>query len=170
MAELFDNITRVFGSGLPRRRMLQLLAGVFAGGALPALWPARAAGIVQCATPFPGGDNDAIFVENCHTLIFPGDHDRCCNAALNRVSRANCPTTCPKIGGDWTCNSTCSETNPDKLVCAGAGSNLYCYCDAPPGKNCCGIGNYCTSGTQKCCGTFCGPIGQPCPNNPSPSR
>lgn len=122
MSQLFDDLSRIVGSGITRRRMLKLIGIAFAGGTLPALWPTRAGAFVACAQTFDGGADTSISVESCHVTVFPDDKDKCCDAALQKLSKLMCPTTCPKIGGIVTCNATCSQTNPDKLDCAASSS------------------------------------------------
>lgn len=176
MAELFDDISRIAGSGIPRRQMLRLIAGVLAGSAIPALWATRASAFVACGTSFN-------FMTGSEALLYPCatsglHHDlgvECCQKARDKgveAAKLQCPSTCPYIVvTSWQCNpdaGTCGQ-NDDRLVCSGEGY-YYCHCDASPGHSCCGAGTYCTTATQKCCGTFCGPIGQPCPNNPSYPR
>lgn len=65
MAELFDDITRIVGGRIPRRRALKLIMGLFAGGALGLLADssvAAQAGVGQCYTrasclgPMTGGN------------------------------------------------------------------------------------------------------------------
>jgi hypothetical protein len=176
MSELFDDISRITGSGIPRRRMLKLIAVTFAGGALPMLWPTRAATFEDCQ-PFNVPCDVEVTAQNCSSL-----HDtdlqnvilQCCEA--NRVkaeqqARSKCPNNyplaIPYVAVD--CHGTC---NGNKYTCTS--NDLYCcYCDAPPGQRCCGVNAngvvvHCSTTTQKCCGAGCIPIANFCrPTNPS---
>jgi hypothetical protein len=179
MAELFDDISRIVGSHLPRRRMLKLIAGVFAGGALPAaLWPTRSAAFVMCGLQFTAGGHSSFPLAGCKNA--PGSTQQtagnsCCDAALNNAlasAQQQCVTTCPRaalVAGTWDCTSSCSTTDVDSVTCAGNGT-FYCYCDAGPNLSCCGLNNYCNKPAQNCCGTTCVAAGTQCPTNPTNPR
>jgi hypothetical protein len=177
MAELFDDLSRIVGSGIPRRRMLKLIAITFAGGALPALWPTRAAALVGCG---PGYSfyvpcDAEVTAQNCsslHGTELQNVNIQCCEA--NRVkaeqqAQSKCPNACPIAtpAGAVNCHGTC---NGNKFTCT-SNDPYQCGCDAPVGWICCGrnaqgIVVYCFTATQKCCGNYCREIGKPCQDSP----
>jgi hypothetical protein len=54
MAELFDDITRIVGSNISRRRALTFIMDAVIGGSVAALWPVRAKAQTSCCLqPFP---------------------------------------------------------------------------------------------------------------------
>jgi hypothetical protein len=175
MAELFDEISRIVGSGVPRRQMLRLMAVAFAGGALPALWPARAAAFEVCNETFNAGSLGGNPGGNCDGL----SHDdllNTCNAyyagylhSLIQTNAGRCPATCPPFVDSYGTSAECIEHYGD-FYCAVTNVVLRCHCNAPPGHTCCGVGVFCTPGTQKCCGTYCAPLNQTCSSNPSNPR
>jgi hypothetical protein len=174
MAELFDDISRIVGSGMPRRRMLRLMAVAFAGGALPAsLWPAQAQGVQQCGYQFTIPDMGTFVEVNCSAMTSDQMRDQCiprCQQTLNSLPptyASQCPTTCPPSGTSG-CSWSCEDG--DTLYCIATNIKLSCHCDAPAGQTCCSLGVYCNGRTQKCCGTYCGPIGQTCAGNPTNPR
>jgi hypothetical protein len=182
MSQLFDDLSRIVGSGIPRRQMLKLMAAAFTGGVLPALWPTPAAAYIACTKQFTAMWDTQTTVDCPDTLnVGPSawkDNtcqaraDCCGTTATNQAitsAQGQCPTTCPYIVVDtaWSCSGYCNaEAN---LVCR-VSATVHCDCIAPTGKKCCGFNNFCTSGTQSCCGTFCVPFGSPCPSSASPSR
>ena len=91
MAEIFDDISRVVGSQLPRRRALKLIMGIFAGGAVGLLEASPTAALApkgfcfekdNCITPMTGGGSTEKSL-CCDTL---GGKSWCPSSAISGVS------------------------------------------------------------------------------------
>jgi hypothetical protein len=129
MSELFDDISRVIGSQLPRRRLLRLLAGVLAGGALGALRTSHAQTIYPCGQEFPLTGRavlDNIDCSHLPPLDYQNQVTNCYPEARNdglADAKAHCPPTCPSpVERSWTNGGAgCSVTNPADLTCWGTG-------------------------------------------------
>ncbi|MET0623684.1 MAG: hypothetical protein ABW250_11940 [Pyrinomonadaceae bacterium] len=167
MSELFDDLARIVGSGVPRRRMLKLMAVAFTGGALPVLRPAWAGAFEVCNQTFNAGNKGKTTSLDCDPSESADDLKNRCNptyfellTSLISINASRCPSTCPPFVDSYTEFGQCDDTS--NLYCEVKNVVLRCHCNPPPGKTCCGIGVFCTPATQKCCGTYCGPINQPC--------
>jgi hypothetical protein len=176
MAELFDDISRIVGSGVPRRQMLRLMAVAFAGGALPALRPARVAAFEICNQTWNAGSRWELLQNvNCVGKT----HDEMINECnphyfgiLDQLLRDNagrCPTTCPPFVDSYDTDAECIQPYGEPQ-CEVNNVILRCHCNPPPGQTCCGLHVFCTPSTQKCCGTYCAPLNQTCSSNPSNPR
>src|SRR5262245_17724542 len=133
MGELFDDISRILASPMPRRRAFKLGLGMVAGGVLATLGmqqPAHGAQRVNCAVknsgtppsgtppscgPFkklcPGGQCCEMAEECCLALPF------CCPAGTTCFP-GGAPCCCPIGGsgcgpnGEPTANTCCPAANP----------------------------------------------------------
>jgi hypothetical protein len=178
MAELFDDISRMVGSRIPRREIIRLTAGALAGSALTALWPTRVRArrqacndpngfqvIGQATVPFFGGcgsANDAAALTKA----------RAAAETDSKAKSKQCPAECPvpqRISSHPTTlcsctNFSCKETVTltDKYICTcdpqrACNNNDIC-CPDPQicvgGNTCCASENACGNA---CCGTgtFC---------------
>jgi hypothetical protein len=168
MSELFDDLSRIVGSGIQRRQMLKLIGIAFAGGTIPALWLTRAAAFqMQACNQTFHVTKGNLLPSNC-----PPDQDgrdAICSpycaqfkTQLITSAAARCPTTCPPtpiVPDDSTCLAECDLDGA--LTCTES-MTLRCHCDAPPNKSCCGLNNYCDKPAQVCCGVRCVTMGQRC--------
>lgn len=133
MSELFDDISRVIGSQLPRRRLLKLLAGVLAGGAIGALRTSNAQTTYACGQEFTLTGRASIEEIDCENLIKKSDAPAFLNARKNCLAearldaqadaKARCPPMCPSpVERSWEeGNADCSLTNKENLTCWGNG-------------------------------------------------
>lgn len=171
MSELFDEISRMVGSRMPRRQVIRLAAAALAGSAFSALWPARVwARTVACDTSFPHGPTSGTVSAVSATQM---NLDRACVEAKknNKESaQVQCPTNCSGIVIiDQTCdfgnyglfNGQLTLTASGNFKCGEA--NRVCndntvYC--PTGKICCGGKTCCTQAA-------CAPTGKCMGGNPS---
>jgi hypothetical protein len=169
MAELFDEVSRVIGSEIPRRQALKLIIKVLSGGALTLIMPAplyavRSAGCML-DTDCPAGQI-------------------CCNSSSAPLAnQGKCYTQSPQLGC-CSSNHMCA-TSMDKNTCEQCeggtffgtthtcrngvcvGPSCYADSDCPTGWSCCTsnlglIGGTCYRKAQVfgCCwveGVFCNP-------------
>jgi hypothetical protein len=159
MAELFDNLTRIVGSKLPRRRAFKLVLSALVGGSVAALRPAYAMDVDHpCNTVFDVPGTGSVSVQNCQGLTTAqkeAKKDPACeaakNAAQNTSAFAACPVEClHKEFVSWKCEQ-CQCFSSDKFECKGTAKYKCC--------NVCGSGNKCCASNQVCCGgtTCCAP-------------
>jgi hypothetical protein len=118
MSELFDNITRIVGSPVPRRQALKaiggaLLGAVFAGSTYR---KTRAAADQTCCQ----GDDG--------TCLLPGMAD--CNYAVVMWNQNNCAVQ----GGQWVAGGSCCT---ESLACL-PNENCCGFICCPPGGECFG--------------------------------
>lgn len=127
MAEIFDDITRIVGSQIPRRRALTLIGSALAGGVLGTLWPTRA----WAACKQRCSDSSECADAGCGPCC-PGDtaNSRCCDPGMSCNSQGKCEKkVCNKPG-----ETVCGMANAD------SGNFSAKECCAP--EDCC---------SGKCC-------------------
>ncbi len=99
MAELFDDISRVVGSQIPRRRALRLIGGGLAGAALTALWPRRTeAGPADCPDQSSSAQADQSFRGSCSDGASVGKATEKACAAAARDTARKCHSKCAQLG------------------------------------------------------------------------
>lgn len=129
MGALFDDVSRIIASSMPRRQAFRLIGGAV-GGALAASLGlgsgARAWGMQAGSAP-------------CGVGTFACGNDLCCTLELQTCcGRSQSAKCCPKT-------STC---------CIGSGTNTSC---CAVGETCCN-GICCSSAAPSCCGTAAKPV------------
>ncbi|HEX8557495.1 MAG TPA: hypothetical protein VF668_05310 [Pyrinomonadaceae bacterium] len=159
MSELFDDISRIVGSPIPRRRAIRAVGGAVLGAFLGAS-VFRRLGSAQTATTCCRGLGGS-------ACVFQGQV--VCGRDAFTQER------CESLGGEWRAGHTCcldSHTCASPQVCCGAtccdSTNSVCLNDACCPTNrvcgnstiCCPSGTICAPGTQECC-----PVARFCPGN-----
>ena len=167
MAELFDDISRIVGSNMPRRRALNLIMGAVAGSGVAALWPTRTGAVnaqnLACDQEFQKTAHGWISVNNCVGLREAGgapwlDKKRAACAEGRRLARIAaagviCPPNCDNlIGISYTCfNYSCGGNTLVQCDC----TVKYKCCSSPCGRRCC-------SSNEICCDQTCCPSNRVC--------
>jgi hypothetical protein len=140
MAELFDDITRIVGSQIPRRKALRLIAGAAVGGATVSFWP-------RIAEAQGGG--------SCPDLFGVIGHDTsgnptsaCIGATVDALQKAKnrCgPSPCMFGGCDsGACNVRHLGSGEYRAIAA---HNCRCTCSTIRcGNHCCKEGEQCING------------------------
>ena len=155
MSVLFDDISRLVASPLPRRRVMALVAGSVAGTALGSLWPARtAAAQTGC---FFCGCNQAYYTDfnQCLSACNPTLAGNCFTEICLTVDVSFCVTICPE--GLTPCGKGCCAPNsscvdPATATCSCLGTS----CSATGRMICCPpIKPYCNGDT---CSSFDAPV------------
>lgn len=153
MGELFDDISRVLASPMPRRRVLGLIVGALAGGTLTGIERGRATalgigppcGPVTCAQGQKCCDaRTGICCTHNHVCCPPGSKANCCRPNTECCAPVHAQPCCP----------------PGKYCCkAGTGGGIGC-CSIDPLEECCPntdesgrptIAVCCPIATPKCC-------------------
>jgi hypothetical protein len=146
MAELFDDLARIFGSGLSRREALRMALITVAGSYLGIFWPATAEAQDNCRNRTECSSTDPLvtFCDFDTSFCCPSERGtdgvrrsrQCCGS--QRVHRA-C-LCCPPSTG-------CCESNKPNQ------GDVF---------ECCGAGEICCNKTGKCCppAMCCGKPGQ----------
>ncbi len=187
MAELFDDIARVVGSQIPRRRAVRLIASALAGSAVSLVWPRRTFAstcIERCDCPNPDGgrfackypsgyafcirdlrlraklrcDNDC--VDGCNYCA-----DRYCKDAP-RLARAECKSDEDCRPNEFCKCSTCRCLPRDTTACQ---SDRDCATASTTTlTGCCG--SKCCKGNDVCINLECCPNGRCNPSGMRPSQ
>lgn len=167
MSELFDDISRIVGSTMPRRQALRLIIGGLAGGAAVTLWPRQAkAGFVcpdkECpSNPSNCGVNNFATCDGVDQVFCVYSEDANCRRDNKCRKNQNAVTCVP----------------PNRLCFEGKCVECINNSDCPPTKNVCS-GNSCclpkapkTNGrnfSQQCPCDECCPRPRQCPRaNPT---
>jgi hypothetical protein len=162
MSELFDDISRIVGSPIPRRRALKAIGGALVGAVFgtSVLRNVRSAQEVSSCCRATGG---SCFFQGVSVVCVPHQpwtRDKCEAAGYEwREGHSCCPDghTCPP--DTLCCGATCCDSNS---VCL---NDVCCPADSVCGDFtfCCPSGSICIQSTQECCPTaqFC-PGSQTC--------
>ena len=175
MAELFDDISRIVGSAVPRRQALRLIIHAFAGGVAATLLPTRAGAslLLQQATCntdfFQGGTGEATvgYCDQIQGADFFNARNNACSDARGKVraeAGKKCPASCPSVQEiSWICphpNGSAPHCSSDNTVLIVNGGGTY-RCICPSGVVCGGV---CCSTGSTCCSGVCCPPNYSCVN------
>ncbi len=162
MAELFDDISRIIGSQMPRRNALRLISSVFVGAALGATAKGRSyspttpSRITVCCI----GEGGVCYQTGPPYVVCPTSPP---------FTQAQCNDLGP--GHTWIANGTrCNQRlccNVGETCC----STKCCSAQKPHCNNgvCCDDNHSCYNNTQ-CCNDYQQCINDQCVSNPSPTR
>lgn len=137
MPEIFDDISRIVGSQIPRRQALKLITGALAGSVLSTVAPAFSVSISNVICP---GGNSCGTLDQCCTFTDGGlfccelVEPHCCGPKTGKCC-VNAERCCSFAGGDSFC---CGQNEP------------HC-CGSNPGTCC----------PRPCCAGFCCPSAYP---------
>jgi hypothetical protein len=149
MNDRFDDVCRILGSSMPRRRALRLLLGVLAGVVVGPLVPTHALAGAMCGGKKGGsgrtqGDGCGKSKGSCP------DPAQCCTTGSSGTGRCCCAPDFVCCGGNTCCQTCCDKTkcceSPDKCI------DKMCCPDekvCENGKKCCDF--KCNKKDQKCC-------------------
>lgn len=168
MGELFDDVSRILASPMPRRSALKLVMAVVAGSSVAAIWPISGSAAGTCSGTCTKGFTDCGCTDpNSGSCCDPTIGDLCCGDGCCKAGLC-----CESGGGSFNC------CQPGE-ICAGFGTSAAtCLPKIPctrrtecrPGSTCCG-GKCCPPGHA--CSSFvdtkgrrhskcCPPGGAPC--------